>query len=471
VALATTSVIKRTPLVLLALVVVGVALRVWLTVAYQPAVLWGDGSFYLRMVQDGLYDDPLHPAGYAIFLEALRSIWSDLDLTIALQHTIGVVTALFLFASVSRIGVPVWAAAAAAAGVLLSLDQIRLEHALTTEPLFALLLSVAIYASVRALDEPRSMIWTVTSRHLWIGGAGATLAAAALVRSVSAPMIVALVVWVVLFIPGKSWSRLGHAGMAAGAAAVVMLAYFAANHASTGHFGLVRAPGWGLYARAATFADCREFAPPSGTRSLCEATPSDRRAGPDFYLWTPASPARRVFGEPPEADDKLLAFAREAIAHQPSAYVEAVVRDGSRYFVPGLSDDRAFDGEGYEYLDLTTRNLSDERVQLVLLHDLYSDEQLEIRSSVDTLADVQHLVRVHPPLMLLALVAAIFGAALSRGSVRAGLVLLLGAGVLLLVIPSATLIYTSRYAVPATGPLIAAGAIGAWVVTQRLSRL
>jgi len=70
--------------------------------------------------------------------------------------------------------------------------------------------------------------------------------------------------------------------------------------------------------------------------------------------------------------------------------------------------------------------------------------------------------------MLQALVLAGIGLWLSRGRVRAGLALLLGGPVVALLVASATVGYNARYVVPLEGPLIAAGAIGLWVILDQV---
>jgi hypothetical protein len=71
--------------------------------------------------------------------------------------------------------------------------------------------------------------------------------------------------------------------------------------------------------------------------------------------------------------------------------------------------------------------------------------------------------------MTIALIAALGGAIFARGRQRAVLLLLLGAALLLLLVPSATASWNARYAVPAGGPLIAAGALGAWLLARRFA--
>ena len=66
--------------------------------------------------------------------------------------------------------------------------------------------------------------------------------------------------------------------------------------------------------------------------------------------------------------------------------------------------------------------------------------------------------------MLLGLIAI----PLAAGALRWGVVLLLGSSLGLMVVAPATAIWSARYAVPASGPIVAAGAIGAWLLVVRL---
>jgi hypothetical protein len=98
------------------------------------------------------------------------------------------------------------------------------------------------------------------------------------------------------------------------------------------------------------------------------------------------------------------------------------------------------------------------------------DDQNVDREALNSLSDVQQILRVHPLLMLQAAILAGFGIWLSSGRLRWTLVLLLGTSLLLLFVPSAISTYNARYAVPVGGPIIAAGAIGLWLCLGRLRR-
>jgi Dolichyl-phosphate-mannose-protein mannosyltransferase len=459
--------VRSIPLALALVLAVGIALRLAVWLVYSPAVMSvPDTVPYVDMASSELFTDPVRPAGYSILLRGLHAVSSELSFTIAVQHLMGLMTAVLLYATVRRIGAPVWAGVVAAAAVALPLDQIVLEHALLTEAPFTLLLAVALYASVRVLDDPRRLAGPLTSRHAWLLAAGLALGISAWLRGVTAPMIPFLALWAALAIPGRWFERVGRAALAGGSAAAVLLVYFSLNAAQTDTFGLTQSPGWALYSRVAPFADCTRFDPPEGTSELCEQTPTAIRNGPDYYGWEAGSPAVRLFGGPPEGNDELAAFAREALKSQPVPYVATVVEDTARYLIPNYHV-YPFGGPGYDSLDIGRRLPEIEADVSFWISDYYPGAQLDVDGGVSTVSELQDWLRVHPLLMLVAVAAGIGGIAVSRGRARAGLVLLLGAGLLLLVVPSATASYSARYAIPAEAPLVAAGAIGAWALLRR----
>jgi hypothetical protein len=458
----------RIPVALAILLLAAVGLRLAFSLAYQPAVMTNaDSISYMAMASGELFSDPARPAGYSMFLSIPHAISSSLELTIAVQHLLGIATGLFLYATARRIGAPIWAATVAAAGVLLPLDQIALEHTPVSETLFTLCVAIVLYCSVRALDPPGGIAGAVTTRHAWIVAAGVMLGLAAWVRALAVPLALFLGLWFFVSLPGRGWVRIGRAALAGGTAAAVVLVYFSLNSAATGHFGLTRTTGWTLYARTAPFADCSRFDPPAGTEALCEDTPPRTRPSPDFYHWVASSPAWMLFGPPPTGDEKLREFGAEALTHQPFEYLGAVFDDTLRYFLPAHNA-RSF-SPGYDFIDIDSRNPTVERDVHTWIRSYYPDEPQTSRSdAVATLSEIQDWLRAQPPLLGLAAILGLVGCAFAAGRVRAGLALLVGAGLLLLIVPSAILEYNVRFVVPASGPLVGAGGVGLWVIVGRL---
>jgi hypothetical protein len=460
---------KRVPLALWIVLGLGVLLRALLWLEYSPAMMNNpDATAYLKMAVSGLFVDPARPAGYPAFLRVLHEVSTRIEFTIAIQHLLGILTGVLLYATVRRVGAPVWAGVIAAAAVLLSLDQIQFEHSLQAEGPFTFALAFVLYAAVRALEDPRELLAPITSRHLWLAGAAVALGTAAWTRAIGVPLIPFFALWVVLAIPGRIWTRLAHGALVSVLAGGFVLLYFSLNQSQTGHFGLTQSTGWALYARTAPFADCSQFEPPAGTEALCEGTNPRRRNAPDFYAWVPESPAYDVFGEPPNGNEQLNAFAREVIIHQPLYYMWVSFRDFSRYFFPGLNDEQIYIVD-YPYLDLDRRQRPVERDVLAAHQSYYTDMEVSIGDDLTALTDLQQVLRVPPFLMFQALLLAVAGIFLGRGRQRAAIALLLGVAVLGLAIPSATVSYNARYATPFAGPLVAAGAIGLWLVIRRLT--
>ena len=459
------------PLALAIVVGLGVVLRAGLWFAYDPAIMnVADTTPYVSMAINTLFADFIRTAGYSMFLRGVHELSADLDFTLAIQHLLGIATGLITYATVRRVGGPVWAGTVGAAAVLLSLDQILVEHTLLSEVLFGFVLVSALYAGVRAIDEPRTLRGRLTSRHLWLIAAGALLGLSAWTRAVSAPLIPLLGIFFVLAVPGPIWARLGRGALAAGTALAVLLVYFTMNSETTGTFGLASATGWATYARAAPFADCTQFSPPAEyADELCEGIPKDERPGPDFYAWQKRSPAQKLFGYPPTGDDTLAEFGRSAILAQPRDYAITVGRDTLRYFFPEINNEQYLGGSDYEYLDIHRRDRALEREIQAVLGAYYTPEALSVNEgALDALTELQQVLRVQPLLMLQAIILGALGAWFARGRVRAGILLLIGTSVLLLLIPSAVGTYNARYTIPIGGPLIAAGALGLWACIERL---
>jgi hypothetical protein len=276
------SALGRVPVAVWVVLAAAVALRIWMWVGYHPARMdLTDTVGYLYQMQIGPFNDPVHPAGYGLFLEAIRAVTTTIEVTIAIQHLLGLASGVVLYAAVRRFGLPVWAALVAAAAILLSLDQIFLEHALMSETLFTLLLSLSLYSCARAYVPGRRLTRDIDARGAWLLAAGVLLALATCVRGVGLPLALAFVVWAALALPATGWARVRNAGLMGGAIIAVLLGYATLNYVVSDDFALSETSGWALYSRTAPFADCERFTPPEGTERLCETTPKESRRGPD----------------------------------------------------------------------------------------------------------------------------------------------------------------------------------------------
>jgi hypothetical protein len=449
------------------LLAAGLGLRAFLAYSYAPAILHNpDSGRYLRSAfgANGVFSDPLAPAGYPLFLRAAGAVSDELWLTIALQHALGVGTALLLFACVRAAGAPRGVAAVPAAVVLLGADQLYLEHALLSEAPFAFLMAAGLLAGLHALRSPRALEWLAVS--------GALLGSAGLVRGVGVLLVPVVGVWAALVVRGAA-RRIAGAGAVVLGAAPVLAAYLLAVAAGGGVTGLTEQSGWALYARAAPFARCEAFTPPLGTERLCEARATDFRPGGSFYLWDRwESPGRRAFGFPPTGDDDVGAWARAAVAGQPLDYLGDVAGDLRRTVAPDAAPRRLLSGGGSGSIALDRRSPAFERDVGEAVREHYPPGEGEIGPGVKALAAYQRLTSpllrslpvVLGGLMLVALVL------LPPGRGRAGAALLGAIGGVLLVAPVALFQYTPRFGIPPSGPLAAAAALGGWWLAERARR-
>ncbi len=464
--------VDRIPLALAVVVLIAALLRIALELSYRPLVLsFPDSGAYMQMAHDSMFDDPGRMVGYPVFLEIVHWLSANVERTIEIQHILGLVTGVLLYATVRRLGAPIWVALIGAAAVLFSLDQIKLEHMLATEAPFTCLYAGALYCSVRGLDSGRELAGALGTRELWLLGAGLLLGAAIWLRGMAIVLIPFIAVWGAFAIPGNRLARVGRAALLATPAVALVLLYMAMNSSSsTGNFGLIQADGRGIYSRTAQFADCSHFDPPAGTEELCETTPGTERPATHYYSAQEDSPAYEAFGPPPGGDEELGDFGWAAIGAQPLDFIDAAGSDFVGHFFPELNRGRPFSDIGLD-LELSYRIEEVEDDLRNRFFGVYYDPvgPVEVTGFAGVLEDAQALLRAHPVLLAQAALLALLGLWAARGRPRAGIVLL-GGSALVLLAATATAAYAARYAVPVAGPLIAAGAIGLWALLQRYVR-
>jgi len=456
-------------LALVALLVAGIVLRLVLTLAWRPTFLgFPDSGPYLADARLAPFWDPLRTVGYGGFLRILHWLSPHLLTVSFVQHTMGLATAVLLFASLRRCGVPAGVGLVPAAVVLLGGDEIFLEHAVLSESLFIFLVAAALYAAVRSLEG--SLAWTAI--------VGLLIALATTVREAGIVLVPAVAVWVALANSRRTGgrARVLRFTLSTAAAAVVLFAYLGVHRHYTGRFVFTNSGAYNLYGRAAPFADCSKFTPPPGTAVLCEHLLASRRSSPDFYNFSPASPAAHAFGGsaqfPPAAADsgKLRAFARAAIVHQPLSYAHDVALDSLRFVAPDSFAQHS--GNSPEQL---SQRLTDPGTTASVLANLVAGYYVHvgIKQSPGLLASLRNYerwTRLRGPPMIVLIVLALLSPLVARGRARAAASLFLGAALLLMVVPVLTVFYDVRYAVPGYGPLGAAAALGAWSLWGRSSR-
>ena len=313
---------------LMVLLVLAVALRVAVAIAFRPALFFGDSYEYLQLAtEDPLGISAKRPSGYPLLLKVFSLDGRSVGAVTAVQHLAGLVTGVLVYAMLLRLGVRRWAAAVAAGVVLLDGYAIALEQFVLSEAFFTLALTAACFLAIGERRGPVAL-----------GASGLLLAAGVLMRPAA---IFALPFWAAYLLLRRFERR----ALAVGALALVLplFAYASIFEMKSGEFGITQADGWFLYARVAEMADCRGVRLEREARPLCERSPGagGRRVG--YYLWDSRSPARRLFGQIHEpgsrqrrTNDVLKGFAIDIIAAHPTRYAEMVADDVLRYFQPGV---------------------------------------------------------------------------------------------------------------------------------------
>ncbi len=443
--------------VLLGLIVVGIALRLLAIISWWPvAPTLEDG--YQRFASNP-FADPQHPAGYDLIVAALGHVSRQVAFTVLLQHIIGLLSALLLGAAVRRMTGSAWAGLLPVAIVLLDPDQIFLEHSIMSESWVMLAIAFSLYGAVRSCEEPeRWWRWPLLT--------GVALAAAVMIRTASIPMVAIVPLAVLLYRtrPSKRWrEQLRAAVVLVCTAAILLLAFAGASATSGQRFGIAPSPGWFLYGRVAQFADCRQFTPPPGTRSLCQTVPPSRRPSAYFYTFEPQSPAIRRFGAFGRDDAVVGGWARRALLAQFGDFLGTAWSYLHSYFLPGTLPARlrAASTELDPQLDFTNPgNPIVVSAQTKDLQTYYRHFTVHpVHWGLQFLHAWQRVIRFGAAALCITTVLTLLGLALGSRQARVGILLFGLGGLSLLLAPALTGTYAGRYTVPMAGPLTAAAAI------------
>jgi hypothetical protein len=452
---ASSAAITRTAVALGALLVAAAAVRVWLLVAYGPAFLgFGDSHEYVTAAASGVFHDLQKPAGYPIFLVVLHALSHQLSFTIGVQHLLGLATGLLLYGAVARSGAPRWLGLIPAAVAFFGGTGLLLEHSLLADPLFAFLQAGALYLAVRALSD-RRLRWALL--------AGLLTGASFWVKTVGVASVVVIPLVLLLAAEGGRGARVRRAASAAAAALALVLAYPVAQGLETGYWGYERQGAWNLYGRVATFVNCARFTPPARTRFLCPTEPLRARRSESYYQYATTAPAVRRFGGPSRApagaNALLQRFSVSAIVHEPLSYADAILR-GLTFFVSPRP------GEGYTPSTIRSALLDPAGTRSIepAVASYYAGAHgyRAGADAADALESYERHTRLQGVVLVLMLLAAVCGAPLLRGRVRAAAVLFTATALLEAVVAVAGNSYDARYAYPALGVLAVGAALGAW---------
>jgi len=353
------------------------------------------------------------------------------DRPLPAEHLLGLITALLLYVILIRLNLSRWPAAAAALVVCLDGRLLALEYQPLEYPLFGCLVTLAI------------LLLTLASQGDWrlAAAAGLTLAALALLRREGiflAPVAIAYLV-VVAFrrLNGSRATRPSGRSVGLRTAAVLalalsvsvalpLLAFSRVNAGELGFPGASDTDGWLFYGRVAPFGTC-DAQVPGETAFLCEETPQRERNGPAFYVLDSRSPVRDS-GPSGTSNEKVRDWALYVIRKQPLDYLGMIGEQFLRYLKP--SDD-------------------------------YRPERIAWEDSLDTTSrGWDRLVSVRGPVVAILLAFALYGS-LRSSHRRAEAALMTGFGLVLILVPIATVAFSWGAFLPALAPLVGAATYGA----------
>ena len=295
----------------------GATLRVLVQIAYPQAYLINDSRGYVDAART-LLPQAGRQSGYAVFMRMVPE-WHRLTTVTAVQHALGLVLAVAIYATLCR-RVPRWAAALAAAPVLLDPFQLNLEHYILTDFLFEFLLCAGLLL----------LVWWRRTPTWAAAVAGALLGLSLATRGVG-DLVVAVVV-IVVAIGQARWRP----ALALLAAAVLPIAgYMTWYHHTYGAYSTGTFPAEMVYGRVMTAIDCRTLTLPREEQPLCKPAPVERHAGVDWYVWNSQSALASFVPPPGRTTTSVVAdFDRRAIWQQPARYLRAIVRDVVKGFAP-----------------------------------------------------------------------------------------------------------------------------------------
>lgn len=454
---------RVTLVILVTILAMAIAVRVWLMVSYSPGFLaFPDSGAYALAAAQNIFRDTQRPAGYPLFLRLVHHLSSEASLVIALQHVMGMVTGLLLYKAVRRTGAPAWLGLLPAAIVFFGATGVILEHSLLADAPFTFLQAVGVYGAIRALYEPR-LRWPLL--------AGTAIGISFWVKTDAVASAFVIAVVLLCAAPGGVRHRLISALAVSLVVAGMIVVYVGSQYYFTGYLGYERESAWDLYGKVATFVDCSDFTPPSGTAFLCPSEPPAHRQPPAFYQYAPGSPAVRRFGPeyyaPQYANAVVEKFSVAAIEHEPIAYLGAIMRGLGRYVLPSLGE-----GNTPEQVREDVSNPAQERAEQPAFTPFYSDSPgyLGPPSAFRPLSTYESYTRVEGPLLILLLLFAIVAPVCLPRRTRWAAAIFTLTALSSILFALAGNGYDARYAYPTFGPLAAGAALGAWGIGSLLLR-
>jgi hypothetical protein len=459
--LAATSLSIRRHWMLIILLTAGLALRVLTQLAYRPALLYIDSPKYLVA---GL--EKFDPQGYRVLLLKPVLAAGNLALVAAVQHLIGLAMAVTVYTVLIRRHTPRWAAALAAAPLLLDAYQLQMEQTIMPDILFEALILTGLAV----------LLWNPRPGLRAIAVASFVLGLSATVRHVGEILFLPALVFALL--AARGWGRrLTVGGLVVTSFAIPILVYMTYSATMLGDRFQLSDQGDGvLYGRAAAAADCAALRIPADLRAVCP-TPKDLAAfGIDGLVNDPRAPVyTSALPAGVSRAGAAVRFSYRVFEQQPLRVAGSVAGDAVKLFaltrdsVPG-------DTPLWRWQFQTAYQLYPPAITLPYASALIRDTGGGGPGAARPLASFLRAYQLHGgytpgPYLLLALLAGLAGlGGLIRSRDRtAALACLLATGTGVAVLLGADFYeFSWRYQLPALVTLPAAGALGVAAVAARI---
>jgi hypothetical protein len=307
------------------------ALRVVVQFAYQQALIFPDSERYLQYAHNFIIGqwipDWLRTSGYS-FLLIPAVLAHNLASVAAVQHLLGLATAVLIYATALHFGARRWVAALATIPVLFDPLQLDLEQYILSDVSATFLLVLALVVLVwkrEAMGKTAPLV------------AGLLIAVATLIRESDLLVIIPMLAYLVVVI--RPWRRLAvQAALMLAGCVLPLLGYLIWFQMWFNTFNFVTYNSEFMYGRIAPFAECTGLSLPSYERHLCPQQPPAQR-DPNFYMWSPQSP--QVTLKPTDGLSKgqiLNDFNWRIIKHQPLTYLKVMADDVLYGFSPVRGD-------------------------------------------------------------------------------------------------------------------------------------
>jgi hypothetical protein len=306
-------------------------LRAVVQLAYQPALIFPDSERYLQyalnFVNGHWAPDWLRTSGYSLLLVP-AVLTRNLTVIAAVQHLLGLATAVLIYAVLLHFGARRWLAALAAVPVLFDPLQLDIEQYVLADVSATFLLVAALVVLVwkrNAIGRTAPVV------------AGLLLGAATVIRESDLIVAIPAVLYLAAVVRPRRQLAARAALMLAGFLLPV-LGYLGWHQVSYGRFDFVDYDSQFMYGRIAQFIDCTGMPLPWYERPLCPRQPPAQR-NVDFYMWNPQSPQVTLQAPPGMNKGQIIQdFDRRVIRHQPLTYLKVVAGDILYSFWPVRGD-------------------------------------------------------------------------------------------------------------------------------------